>query len=96
MNKIVVLKCWFKYLFIKLLCLKDYLYKVVLGFSLGFVVNFVFIFGFGFIIFVGLVKLCKGNSIVGFVGGMFFMWIFLLMFYLNIVVGGYIFLFDFD
>ncbi|AJI21483.1 DUF2062 domain-containing protein [Priestia megaterium] len=96
MNKIVVLKRRFKYLLIKLLRLKDHSHKVALGFSLGSVVNFVPTFGFGLIISVGLAKLCKGNSIAGLVGGMFFMWAFPLMFYLNTVVGGYIFPLDFD
>ncbi len=90
------LKRRFKYLLIKLLRLKDHSHKVALGFSLGSVVNFVPTFGFGLILSVGLAKLCKGNSIAGLIGGMFFMWAFPLMFYLNTVVGGYIFPIDLD
>ncbi len=95
-SKIAGLKRRFKYLLIKLLRLKDHSHKVALGFSLGSVVNFVPTFGFGLILSVGLAKLCKGNSIAGLIGGMFFMWAFPLMFYLNTVVGGYIFPIDLD
>lgn len=72
-SKIAGLKRRFKYLLIKLLRLKDHSHKVALGFSLGSVVNFVPTFGFGIILSVGLAKLCKGNSIAGLIGGMFFM-----------------------
>src|SRR6478752_362796 len=95
-SKLVFLKRRFKYLLIKLLRLKDHSHKVALGFSLGSIVNFIPTFGFGLMISVGLAKLCKGNSIAGLIGGMLFMWAFPLLFYLNMVVGSYIFPVDLD
>ncbi|MGG4382838.1 DUF2062 domain-containing protein [Priestia megaterium] len=96
MRKLTFLMRRFKFLIIKLLRLKDHSHKVALGFSLGSIVNFIPTFGFGLMISVGLAKLCKDNSIAGLIGGMLFMWAFPLLFYLNMVVGGYIFPVDLD
>ncbi len=60
------------------------------GFALGMVVNFFPTFGFGFLISGLLAKLCRGNFIAGLAGGALLTPFWLVLFYLNMVVGGWL------
>lgn len=77
----------FKFLLIKLFRIKGNAHKISLGFTLGFLVNFIPSFGIGPVISIAGAKLFKGNPVAGFIGGVSVIWLFPFMFYLNIVVG---------
>ncbi|MFC4320533.1 DUF2062 domain-containing protein [Litchfieldia salsa] len=72
---------------LKLLRIKDSAHSVALGFTVGFIINFIPSFGLGPIISTTAARLVKGNSIAGLIGGVLFIWISPLLFYINIVVG---------
>ncbi len=78
-----------KFLTIKLLRIKDNAHSVSLGFTIGFLINFVPSFGLGPLISTTVAKLLRGNAIAGLIGGVLFIWIFPFLFYLNIVVGDF-------
>lgn len=78
-----------KFLTIQLLRIKDNAHTVSLGFTIGFLVNFVPSFGLGPIISTTAAKLLKGNAIAGLIGGVLFIWVFPFLFYLNIIVGDF-------
>jgi uncharacterized protein (DUF2062 family) len=60
------------------------------GFALGMIVNFFPTFGFGFLISGVLAKLCRGNFIAGLAGGALLTPFWLVLFYMNMVVGGWL------
>lgn len=76
-----------KFLIIKLLRIKGNAQSIALGFTTGAIINFIPSFGLGIILSTGLAKLLRGNTVAGFIGGLSLIWLFPLLFYLNIVVG---------
>lgn len=76
-----------KFLLIRLLRIKDNAHSIAIGFTIGFLINFVPSFGIGPLLSAISAKLLRGNSFAGFIGGISFLWAFPLLFYLNIVVG---------
>jgi uncharacterized protein (DUF2062 family) len=80
-----------KFLLIKLLRIKSNAHNIAMGFTLGLLINFVPSFGIGPILSAGLAKLFRGNPVAGFIGGISIIWMFPLLFYLNIVVGEIVF-----
>jgi len=76
-----------KHLLLKLLRLKDSRYSISIGFTAGFLVNFIPTFGVGPIVSTAAAKLVRGNAIAGLVGGVSFMWLFPFLFYLNFLIG---------
>lgn len=60
------------------------------GFAIGMVVNFFPTFGFGFLISGVLAKLCRGNFIAGLAGGALLTPFWFVLFYLNMLVGGWL------
>jgi len=60
------------------------------GFAIGMIVNFFPTFGFGFVISGFLARLCGGNFIAGLAGGALFTPFWIPLFYLNMVVGGWL------
>jgi uncharacterized protein (DUF2062 family) len=81
----------FKFLLIKLFRLKDNAHKISLGFTVGFLINFIPSFGVGPLISAAGAKLFKGNPLAGFIGGVSLIWLFPFMFYLNVIVGNTLF-----
>lgn len=76
-----------KFLLIKLFRIKGNAHDISLGFTLGFLVNFIPSFGIGPIISTAGAKLFKGNPLAGFIGGVSLIWLFPFLFYLNVIVG---------
>ena len=76
-----------KFLLIKLFRIKGNAHDISLGFTLGFLVNFIPSFGIGPIISAAGAKLFKGNPLAGFIGGVSLIWLFPFLFYLNVIVG---------
>ncbi len=79
-----------KLLVLQLLRIKDKAHSIALGFTIGFLINFVPSFGLGPLISTTAAKLFRGNAIAGLIGGVAFIWSFPFLFYLNIVVGNYV------
>lgn len=77
----------FKCLLIKLFRIKENAHKISLGFTLGFLVNFIPSFGIGPLLSTAGAKILKGNPLAGFIGGVLLIWLFPLLFYLNLIVG---------
>ncbi|OZI11285.1 hypothetical protein CEW92_12300 [Bacillaceae bacterium SAS-127] len=80
-----------KYLLLKFFRLKGSAHSISIGFTLGASINFVPSFGIGVLISVAIAKLCRGNPIAGFLGGISLMWVFPILFYLNVLTGRFIF-----
>ena len=76
-----------KFLLIKLFRIKGNAHNISLGFTLGFLINFIPSFGIGPIISTACAKLFKGNPVAGFIGGVSLIWLFPFLFYLNVIVG---------
>ncbi|MBD8067419.1 DUF2062 domain-containing protein [Bacillus sp. PS06] len=76
-----------KLLVLNLLRIKDKAHSIALGFSIGFIINFVPSFGLGPIISTTAARIFRGNAIAGLIGGVLFIWIFPFLFYLNLVIG---------
>lgn len=73
----------------RLLRVRDKSERVARGFALGLIVNFFPTFGFGFLISGALARLAGGNLIAGLVGGASLTFVWPILFYLNIRVGGW-------
>ncbi|PAQ16686.1 hypothetical protein CD798_00960 [Bacillaceae bacterium SAOS 7] len=80
-----------KYLLLKFFRLKGSAHSISIGFTLGASINFIPSFGIGVLISVAIAKLCRGNPIAGFLGGISLMWVFPVLFYLNLLTGRFIF-----
>lgn len=80
-----------KFLLLKFLRLKGSAHSISIGFTLGASINFIPSFGIGVLISVTIAKLCRGNPIAGFLGGISLMWVFPILFYLNVLTGRFIF-----
>jgi uncharacterized protein (DUF2062 family) len=80
-----------KFLLVKLLRIKGNAHSIAMGFTIGLLINFVPSFGIGPILSAALAKLFRGNPVAGFIGGISIIWMFPLLFYLNIVVGEIVF-----
>ncbi|MGM7636502.1 DUF2062 domain-containing protein [Bacillus sp. Hm123] len=80
-----------KYLLLKFFRLKGSAHSISIGFTLGASINFIPSFGIGVLISVAIAKLCRGNPIAGFLGGISLMWVFPVLFYLNVLTGRFIF-----
>jgi uncharacterized protein (DUF2062 family) len=80
----------FLYYSVRLFRIRDASELVARGFALGVIVNFFPTFGFGVVLSGFVARLLGGNMIAGFVGGatLTFFWPFL--FYLNMLVGGWV------
>ncbi|WP_202078517.1 DUF2062 domain-containing protein [Caldalkalibacillus salinus] len=76
-----------KCLVVKLLRIQDKTHSIAMGFTLGFLINFIPSFGFGPVLSVATARLFRGNTIAAFLGGISVIWAFPLLFYFNIVVG---------
>lgn len=76
-----------KFLILRLLRINDSAHGIAIGFTVGSLIHFIPTFGFGPILSVLSARLCKGNLVAGFLGGLVFLWVFPLMFYLNVIVG---------
>lgn len=76
-----------KFLLLRLLRLNDSAHGIAIGFTVGALVHFVPTFGLGPILSALCARWCKGNLVAGFVGGLVFLWVFPLLFYLNVIVG---------
>jgi uncharacterized protein (DUF2062 family) len=76
-----------KYLLIRLLRIKSNAHSIALGFTVGLLMNFVPSFGLGPILSAASAKLLRANTIAGFIGGLSFLWLFPLLFYLNVIIG---------
>ncbi|WP_203361587.1 DUF2062 domain-containing protein [Bacillus sp. REN10] len=80
-----------KYLLLKFFRLKGSAHSISIGFTLGASINFVPSFGVGVLVSVAIAKLFKGNPIAGFLGGISLMWVFPVLFYLNLLTGRFVF-----
>jgi uncharacterized protein len=76
-----------KFFLLRLLRIKSNAHSIAIGFTIGIIITFVPSFGIGPILSAGFAKLVRGNPVAGFIGGLSVMWMFPLLFYLNIVVG---------
>lgn len=76
-----------KYLLLRLLRIKGNAHKIALGFTIGMLINFVPSFGLGPLLSAAGAKLLRANPVAGFIGGLSLLWIFPILFYLNVVVG---------
>ncbi|HAV64739.1 MAG TPA: hypothetical protein DCY13_20525 [Verrucomicrobiales bacterium] len=74
---------------LRLLRVRDTSEQVSRGFALGLIVNFYPTFGFGFLISGFMARLLGGNIIAGLVGGASLTFVWPVLFYLNILVGGW-------
>ncbi len=77
----------FKFLLIRLFRIKGNSHKISLGFTLGFLVNFIPTFGIGPFLSVAGAKVFRGNPVAGLIGGVSLTWLFPLLFYMNVLVG---------
>jgi uncharacterized protein len=80
-----------KFLLIKLFRIKGNAHNISLGFTVGFLVNFIPSFGIGPVISTACAKLFKGSPVAGFIGGVSLIWLFPFLFYLNVIVGEILF-----
>lgn len=80
-----------KFMLLKLFRIRDNAHSVAIGFTVGFLLNFIPTFGIGPLASAALPKLFRGNTVAGLIGGILFIWSFPLLFYLNIVTGDILF-----
>lgn len=77
-----------KFLLLRLLRINDSAHGIAVGFTMGLLINFTPTFGIGPILSAICARLFKGNPVAGFIGGLAFLWVFPILFYLNLLVGG--------
>ncbi len=85
------IKRWFVFNSLRLLRIRGQNEKVARGFALGLIINFVPTFGFGVLISGFFARLLGGNVVAGLVGGATLTFVWPLLFYLNLKVGGLFF-----
>ncbi|MBM7662395.1 uncharacterized protein (DUF2062 family) [Bacillus mesophilus] len=76
-----------KYLLIRLFRIKSNAHSIAVGFTVGSLMNFVPSFGLGPLLSAASAKLVRANTLAGFIGGLSFLWLFPLFFYLNVIIG---------
>jgi uncharacterized protein (DUF2062 family) len=76
-----------KYLLLRLFRIKSNAHSIALGFTVGLLMNFVPSFGLGPFLSAASAKLIRANPVAGFIGGLSLLWLFPLLFYLNVVIG---------
>ncbi len=81
-------KRYLLYHLIRLFLIRGQSEKVARGFAVGLVVNFFPTFGFGVVISPAVARLCGGNIVAGFAGGALLTFVWPLLFFLNLRVGG--------